>query len=410
MQSGITDSALPQNPAAVPPAVPPPLARSLLHSGIEVRNFVSLEVLAAIFPLSGGFMLYGWRAMGVTVTIVLSTLVAGGIWKNIGWRGRQMRVWHCLWMAVVLSLMLPAHLFSTTPLDGLVLWPILPSAGIILVMVIWLLGGMGAQRIQPTVVTLLLLFAVFHDALMPRYVLRADRLFWGDLLKVNTSSAQNPERGAWMVVTRGTGATHDSLFSIPAADRLIAYTAGQLRPERSTMTPQMLIRDQLPPLEDLIIGGQSAAIGNGSAVCIIIGGLFLLYRGLIDWRLPLLATLSAMLALLVLPIPVVITSSGAQFRWFAFRSHYLGWPVAITLMNYELLASPLLLTIFFLANAPGLRPITRRGRAIFAITLGLLSAGMQLYIFVSVGPYIALLVASLLTPTLDRLHRAKPLV
>jgi Na+-translocating ferredoxin:NAD+ oxidoreductase RnfD subunit len=388
---------------------PPKPARSMLHSGIEVGDFVSLEVLAAIFPLSAGFLLFGWRAIGVTVSIVLTTLIAGWIWKKIGWRGRQMRLWHCLWMAAVLSLMMPAHLFSLASIDGTIVWPILPVAGLILTMVIWLLGGMGAQRIQPTVVTLLLLFAIFHDALTPRYVLRVNKLFWGDVMKV-TSTAPVTERGAWFFVSRGGPGSSDGLAMTPVADRLLAYTAAQLRPDRSSLTPQMLIRDQMPPLEDLVIGGQCSAIGTGSAVILIMGGLFLLYHGLIDWRLPLLATLAAMIALLVLPIPVVITDNGAQWRWFAFRSHYLGLPVAVTLMNYELLASPLLLTIFYLANAPGLRPITRRGRAAFAITLGILSSLMQLYVFASVGPYIALLMASLLTPTLDRSLKARPLV
>ena len=50
-----------------------------------------------------------------------------------------------------------------------------------------------------------------------------------------------------------------------------------------------LLRDRMPPLEDLIVGGQPAPVGLGSGVAVIIGGLFLLYRGLIDFRIPLLA-------------------------------------------------------------------------------------------------------------------------
>jgi Na+-translocating ferredoxin:NAD+ oxidoreductase RnfD subunit len=172
----------------------------------------------------------------------------------------------------------------------------------------------------------------------------------------------------------------------------------------------MLIRDRMPPLENLIVGGQSSTIGNASAIAIIAGGLFLLYQGLIDFRIPLLGTLSAMAAMLTLPIPIYITEAAAQWRWFAFRPHYLGWPTALTFVNYEVFASPLLFTLFFLATAPGLRPITRRGRAIFAILLGILSAVFQLYASVMIGPYIALLATVLLTPTLDRAIRPRTLV
>jgi Na+-translocating ferredoxin:NAD+ oxidoreductase RnfD subunit len=131
---------------------------------------------------------------------------------------------------------------------------------------------------------------------------------------------------------------------------------------------------------------------------------------LIDFRIPLLGTIVAMIAMLILPIPVFITDAGAQWRWFAFRPHYLGWPAAATFVNYEIFASPLLFTLFYLATTPGLRPVTKRGRAVFAILLGLLSAVFQLYASAAIGPYIALLMTVLLTPTLDRVMKPRPLV
>jgi len=39
-----------------------------------------------------------------------------------------------------------------------------------------------------------------------------------------------------------------------------------------------------------------------------------------------------------------------------------------------------------------------------------LASGLQLYVSVSYGPYLALLIISLLTPTLDRFFRQRPLV
>ena len=79
-------------------------------------------------------------------------------------------------------------------------------------------------------------------------------------------------------------------------------------------------------------------------------------------------------------------------------------------MNYEILASPLLLTLIYLATAPGFARSRGAGRAIFAIGLGVLCAVFQLYASVAMGPYIALLVIVLLTPTLDRAMTPRPLV
>ena len=255
--------------------------------------------------------------------------------------------------------MLPAHLFTRPPMNGQIVWPILPAAGITLAILIWLLGGLGAQRVPLSVVTILLLFVLFHDLLAPRLVLRPDRLFVGDLLNSDPTPEELSDQNPWFNRTPPTG--YDSLRRQPAGDRLLAYTSSQQRPERASLTMEMLIRDRMPPLENLIIGGQAATIGTGSAIAVIAGGLFLLYRGLIDFRIPLLGTLSAMAAMLTLPVPIYITEAGAHWRWFAFRAHFLGWPTALTFVNYEIFASPLLFTLFYLATAPGLRPITRRG-------------------------------------------------
>jgi Na+-translocating ferredoxin:NAD+ oxidoreductase RnfD subunit len=373
-----------------------------------VGTYLSLQIIAATFPLAAGFLAFGWRAVGATATVVMVALATAILLQRIDWRGRQVKLIHVLWLAILVSLMLPPHLFSWVPVDGHIVWPLLPAAGITLAMLSWLLGGLGGQRVSPSVVTVLILFALFHEPLTPRYVLRVDRLFWGDLLKADPSGPSVSANHQWL--TRSVGSLYDSTQTEPPGDELLAYTSAQEHPDRASLTMQMLIRDRMPPLENLIIAGQSSAIGNASAAAIIIGGLFLLYRGLIDFRIPLFGTLSAMAALLILPVPIFITNTTTEWRWLAFREHYLGWPVALTFVNYEILASPLLLMLFYLANTPGLRPITRRGRSIFAIALGTISAVFILYASAAVGPYIALLAVSLATPTLDRLIHPRTLV
>jgi electron transport complex protein RnfD len=213
----------------------------------------------------------------------------------------------------------------------------------------------------------------------------------------------------------------DALQLEPAAQRLLAFTAGQKRPGRSWLSLESLLRDEMPPLEDLIIGGQPGPIGGTCAVAIIIGGLFLLYRGMIDFRVPVCVLAGALLALLSLPIPLFIKEDGPDWRWFLFRSHqvftpagprfeHIGWAKAVTFANYELMAGPLPFVAFFLATEPTIRPMTRRGRTLYAILAGLLIAVAQLYADVLCGPFVGVLAASLLTPALDRLIPPRPLV
>src|SRR6185369_2821941 len=180
-------------------------------------------------------------------------------------------------------------------------------------------------------------------------------------------------------------------------------------PARAALSLEELIRDTMPPLEDLIVGGAPAPLGLGSAVANIMGGLFLLYRGLSDFRVPLLVCLAAIGAFLVLPIPVAVTESVRHWRPLGLHAG-VGWPVAITFISYELMAGPLLFVAFYLASTPGVRPLTRRGRAVFAILIGASTAALQLYLDVSYGAYLALLIIGLFTPVLDRIFRPRALV
>ena len=81
---------------------------------------------------------------------------------------------------------------------------------------------------------------------------------------------------------------HNAVASVPASQFLSEYTTGRVSPDRVWLSLEGLLRDRLPPLEDLILGAHPGPIGTTSAIAVIVGGLLLLYRGVIDYRIPLL--------------------------------------------------------------------------------------------------------------------------
>jgi Na+-translocating ferredoxin:NAD+ oxidoreductase RnfD subunit len=396
----------------------PPFA---LRSPVGVSRFYITYMLGAGFPAVTGLLLYGWLALLVLFVILPTTFVAYAVWRRIGARGRQLHPVHTFYLALLLWLMLPAHLLAGTVNGRNDLWAIPVVAAVILVIAMWLLGGVGFGRIHPLLVTYLLLVIAFDQLLVPVAVLQRHRSITGDLARAappaTTVNAYVKE--GYLKTPHVDGA--DALLLEPAETRLLAYTSGQKRPGRSWASLESLLRDELPPLEDLIIGGQPGPIGGTCAVAIIIGGLYLLYRGIIDFRVPLAAFAGAFVALLTLPVPIRITDDGPDFRWLVFRAHriitptgprfdQIGWAKAVTFANYEIMVGPMLLMIFFLATAPALRPMARRARVIYGLLVGILAAGLQLYVSISYGPYLALLIISLLTPLLDRHFRPHTLV
>lgn len=399
-----------ENVEEVAPPLFPPARPAPVHSPVDLQAFFTIHGMGAIFPICAGIVLYGWRAAGVIAAVVGAAAVAQVIWRRIGWRGWQLRMSHALWLALLLSLILPARLFSISPLQNPPVgppWPVLPAAGITLVIFVWLLGGPGSGRVHPVLVAYLLLFVLFAPLLIQYQILTPDHLLIGDITKSAFPEAENSSENQPWIALQTTAKTASAE---PASERLIKFTTGKESPERASVSLQMLIRDRMPPLENLIVAGNPGGIGTSSAIAVIIGGLFLLYRGLIDYRIPLLAVIFALIGLLVLPVPVLITDNAVEWHWLAFREHFLGWPTAVTFANYEIMASPLLFTLFFLATAPGVRPMTRRGRTVYAALIGLLAATFQLYMSVSAGPFLALLAASMLTPVLDKLFRPRPLI
>jgi Na+-translocating ferredoxin:NAD+ oxidoreductase RnfD subunit len=398
-----------------------PRTQWITHSGMHVSNFVAMHILGAVFPLSAGLLLYGWRALGVIVGVCASTAFGLALWRRVGRRGGTLRYDHAMWMALLLALTLPAHLFATSDaagLAGIAPWPIIPAAGITLAILMWALGTSGSGRVHAVLVVHLLLVVLFRDMLVPHYTLQRMNLFRGDVLNAATPREVRPAVGnegreitlPWIRLPNDYA--RDALYSEPASQRLIFYTTGTESPERTWVSLEGLLRDRMPPLENLIVGGQPGPIGTSSAIAVIVGGLFLLYRGLIDYRVPLLIFLGAYLALLLLPIPVRITERDEAWQWFIARPppNGVGWQVALTFVHYELMASPLLFMAFFLATAPAVRPMARRGRAVYALLVGCLAAVFQLYMAVSIGPYLALLAVSMLTPVIDRLFRPRTLV
>lgn len=371
-----------------PPALPP-LRQRLTH-------FYLLHIVGAIFPLTAALLLYGWRSAALVCLALLSTIIATWIWQRIGKRGPCLHLAHALWLALLLAMMLPAQLFSWHELptanpfaDP---WAIVPGAAFLLVFLLWLIGGVGFSRVHPLLLTYLMLVILFGDSLDGRAVLQRPWAARGDILLPTAPPASDD---GWIIQRQPAGASQAFIYDETAPQRLTAYTRAR-KPQRGDwITLDSLLRDSMPPLEDLVIGGHPGPLGTSSAIAVIIGGLFLLYKGLIDYRIPLLLILTAYVAFLVLPVPVVVTPDSAQWRPLITPRAHQDIATILTFANYETLASPLLFAAFFLATSPSVSPSNPRRRKYFAIFAGLLAAGCQLYLSCSFGAYLAVLLASL---------------
>ncbi|WP_352418818.1 RnfABCDGE type electron transport complex subunit D [Proteiniborus sp.] len=149
----------------------------------------------------------------------------------------------------------------------------------------------------------------------------------------------------------------------------------------STATPLAILKGQaegvLPSFTDMLFGNIGGSLGETSAILLIIGGIYLLYRGVINWRIPFtyIGTVAIMMLVFGGGIENVI---------------------------YHLLAGGLMLGAFFMATDYASSPVTKKGQIIFGIGAGLLTAIIRLKGGYPEGVSYSILLMNVAAPLIDK--------
>jgi electron transport complex protein RnfD len=142
----------------------------------------------------------------------------------------------------------------------------------------------------------------------------------------------------------------------------------------------------LVPLKDLFFGNTGGCLGETSALALIIGGLFLLFRRVIDWRIPLGIILSL--------------SVFTGIFWLANPGKYAS-PL------FHLLAGGLLLGALFMATDMVTSPITPLGTWIYALGIGIVVGLIRLFGGFPEGVMYSILFMNTFVPLLNRYTRPR---
>ncbi len=155
----------------------------------------------------------------------------------------------------------------------------------------------------------------------------------------------------------------------------------------SSATPLAVLQGSkgaLPSLVDMLIGNRGGSIGETCAIALIIGFIYLLVRRVISCETPLIF------------VGVVFLMTLAIKQDF-------------TVALYHVLSGSLLIGAIFMATDYVTTPITRRGKAIFALGCGILTALIRLFGSYPEGVSFAILIMNILTPYIDKLCTPKPI-
>lgn len=136
-------------------------------------------------------------------------------------------------------------------------------------------------------------------------------------------------------------------------------------------------------ISNMLIGNIGGCIGETSAVLIILGGLYLMYKGIINYVIPTFYICTVAILMFIL--------GGFNFIF----------------VIYELLAGGLMLGAFFMLTDYTTSPMTKKGQIIYAVLAGLITTVIRLYGGYPEGVSYSILLVNIMTPLIDKYTKTK---
>ncbi len=313
------------------------------HAGTSVRG-IMLDVIIALTPVvMVSFHYFGWHAIRLVGVCVTGCVVTEILCRKA--MGRDMGIGDL--SAVVTGILLAMNLPPSLP-TGMAI------TGCIIAIAIskQVFGGIGYNPFNPALIARVALLVSFPVA-MTRWHLPLNPARWQGL--------------AWVVPDATTTAT----------------PLGMVKTAMSMQQPAPLVWDSGTMLS-YMTGNMGGCIGEVSALALIIGGLYLIFRRCITWH-----------------IPVAYIGTTALFA-AALR---LANPAVNMPVMFHLLTGGLMLGALFMATDMVTSPLTRRGQLLYGAGCGVLTLLIRRWGGYPEGVSFAILLMNAVTPLINQCTR-----
>lgn len=281
-----------------------------IHSGESTSKIMLTVAAALLLPTIGSIYFFGPRALALVIVSSVAAVITEAIFQKLRNRPITIKDGSALVTGMLLALNLP---------PGLPYWMAAVGAVVAISLGKQIYGGIGANPFNPALIGRVFLMVSFTGP-MTTWI--------------------NPVDGT-------TGATPLSLMKM-----------------------QGISTDYMK----LFLGNVGGSLGETSALLIIIGGLFLIFKGYADWRIP---------------------------------ASYLGTVAVLSLILgrdpiFHLLAGGLMLGAFFMATDMVTTPITKKGKIIFGIGAGFFTVLIRFFGGYPEGVSFSILLMNAFTPIINR--------
>lgn len=318
-----------------------------LHGGPSVEQIMR-NVVYALLPLCA-FAVYqfGLSALALLTTVVATCLATEALFSRLSGRGNTLGDYSAVITGLLLALTLP---------PGFPLWMAMVAAVVSIGLGKALFGGLGFNVFNPALVGRAFVQAAFPVAITTWTPAGAPGRFTEFIPSTLALPFMTPAPVDDWVAARGI-------------DTFTGATPLALQKFQDTATPHW----------DLFLGSTAGSLGETSAVLILLCGLYLAVRRMMDWRIP-----AAMLA-----------SAFATAGVFYLLGE--GYPHPL----FVLFSGGLMLGAIFMASDMVASPVTPAGVIIYGALMGFLTVVIRLFGGLPEGVMYAILLGNAASPLIE---------
>ena len=299
----------------------------------ETTRSIMLDVIIAMLPaLAFAIFNFGLRALTLTAVSVVACIFWEWLYRKLMKKPQSIGDLSCVVTCMLLAFVCPVHMPY---------WMIIIGDFFAIVVVKQLFGGSGKNFLNP--------------ALAGRAVLLAS--YAGTM-----TSWVDPAAGKAAII----GSNADV---VTTATPLAIMKTGDFAELMATYGVDKMFIGQIP-----------GSLGEVSAVALLIGGAYLIWRKVINWQTPV--AYIATVAVLTFLFP----KQGTGLEW----------------MLYSVFGGGLFLGAFFMATDYATSPVTKKGQLIFGIGCGLFTVLIRYFGSYNEGVCYSIMVMNLLVALIDK--------
>ncbi len=296
------------------------------HVGSTVAEIYGHQALALLPAAIGGVVLWGLAGLRVILLTVGCVLVFEWLGTRLMKREGSLLDGSALLQGLMLGLLLHA---------GTPWWLVVVAALVMVVLGRCFFGGLGGYALNPVFLTYAILLV------------------------------------SWPARVNAAAHLTNRVLSFPAVEPLIAWrTVGNGAVDSF-------------PLGSLLLGQQIGGVGSSMVLLLVLGGLYLVLRGFIAWRVPLAFLAGMFLTALILNLSDPVNYAPPLFHLFSGVAMF---------------------TAFFVLSDFTTGPVNPWAQVVYGVGCGLLAVIIRTFGIFPDGTIFAVLLMNLAHPLIDKIH------